>query len=85
MKEGASIGVNSVLLAGIVVGRYAMVGAGSVLTNDTQDFELVYGNPAKHRGYVCKCAKKLSIESSAIIKCSCGLKYEFGDSQLWEV
>lgn len=54
LKEGCSIGANSTILAGVTIGKYAMVGAGSVVTKDVEDFELVYGNPASHKGYVDK-------------------------------
>lgn len=54
VKEGASIGAGSVVLPGITIGNYAMVGAGSVVTKDVPDFALVYGNPAKVHGKVSK-------------------------------
>lgn len=57
VKEGASIGAGTVVLPGITIGRWAMVGAGSVVTKDVLDHALVYGNPAKLEGYVCKCGK----------------------------
>lgn len=47
IKAGASIGANSTILPGIIIGKFAMVGAGSVVTKDVPDFGLVYGNPAK--------------------------------------
>lgn len=52
--EGASIGANSTILPGITIGRYAMIGAGSVVTRDVLDFELVLGNPARVCGKVDK-------------------------------
>jgi len=58
IKKGASIGANSTLLCGLVVGEYSMVGAGSVVTKNIGKQELWYGNPAKHMGYICKCGKK---------------------------
>ena len=58
VKKGASIGANSTLLRSISIGEYAMIGAGSVVTKDIGTQELWYGNPAKHRGYVCKCGQK---------------------------
>jgi acetyltransferase-like isoleucine patch superfamily enzyme len=58
IKEGASIGANSTIVGGIIVGDYAMIGAGSVITKDVPAQELWYGNPAKHKGYVCKCGQK---------------------------
>jgi UDP-2-acetamido-3-amino-2,3-dideoxy-glucuronate N-acetyltransferase len=51
---GASIGANSTIISGIVIGAYAFVGAGSVLTKSILPFTLWYGNPAKHKGYVTK-------------------------------
>lgn len=59
IKEGASLGARVVVLPNITIGRFAMVGAGSVVTKDVPDFGLVYGNPAKLQGYVCKCGRKL--------------------------
>jgi UDP-2-acetamido-3-amino-2,3-dideoxy-glucuronate N-acetyltransferase len=50
--EGASIGANATIVAGITIGRYAMIGAGAVVTKDVKDFELVIGCPAKHAGWV---------------------------------
>ena len=52
VKYGASIGACSVLLPGVVVGKFAMVGAGSVVTKNVPDFGLVIGNPARLIGYV---------------------------------
>ena len=54
VKKGASIGANSTIICGITIGKYAMVGAGSVVTKDVSDYVLVYGNPAKVRGEVSK-------------------------------
>lgn len=52
LKKGCSIGANATLVAGITVGAYAMIGAGSVVTRDVGAFELWYGNPARRRGRV---------------------------------
>lgn len=62
IKEGASIGANSTIIGGITIGRYAMIGAGSVVTNTVGDFELWYGNPAKFKSYICKCGQKCTNE-----------------------
>ncbi len=50
--EGASIGANATLVCGVTVGRYALVGAGSVVTKDVADHEMVAGNPARAIGLV---------------------------------
>ncbi len=52
IKKGAAIGANSTIVCGHTIGEYSMVGAGSVVTRDVPDYALVYGNPAKPRGYV---------------------------------
>jgi len=59
VKEGASIGANSIILPGIIIGKYAMIGAGSVVTKNVPNFSLVYGNPAKSYGKVDKSGKKI--------------------------
>lgn len=52
VRTGASIGANAVLVCGITVGKWAMIGAGSVVTKDVPDYALVAGNPARIIGYV---------------------------------
>ena len=52
--DGASLGANATILAGITIHRHAMIGAGSVLTKSAPPFTLWYGNPAKQKGYVTK-------------------------------
>jgi UDP-2-acetamido-3-amino-2,3-dideoxy-glucuronate N-acetyltransferase len=59
IEHHASIGANATIIGGLTVGAYAMIGAGSVVTHDVSQYELVYGNPAKLQGYVCECGTKL--------------------------
>lgn len=49
---GASIGTNAVILCGIKIGKWAMIGAGAVVTRDVEDYGLVVGNPARLIGHV---------------------------------
>ncbi len=60
VKYGASIGAGAVIVCGITIGEFALVGAGSVVTRDVAPHGLVFGNPARHRGYVCRCVRRLS-------------------------
>lgn len=53
--DGATIGANATILPGVLIGRGAFVGAGSVVTSDIHDFKMAYGNPAKTKGNVCEC------------------------------
>ena len=81
IKEGASIGANATIICGITIGKYAMIGAGSVVTKDVPDYGLVYGNPATIKGFVCICGKKLfsiknMIEGQVIVCKNCKRKYK---------
>jgi len=53
VKKGASISAGSIVLCGHIIGKYAMVGAGSVVTHDVPDNILVFGNPARYKSVVC--------------------------------
>lgn len=59
IKEGASVGANSTILAGVTLGKYCMTGIGSVITKDVPDYALVYGNPARIKGWVDEFGQKL--------------------------
>lgn len=73
VRAGASIGVGAVLLPGITVGRWAVVGGGAVVTHDVPDFALVVGNPARMVGWVCSCGRPLPTD----LRCTaCGWAYE---------
>jgi acetyltransferase-like isoleucine patch superfamily enzyme len=53
VKSGVGLGANSTIRCGVTIGSWALVGAGSVVTKDVPDYGLVYGNPARLRGFVC--------------------------------
>jgi len=75
LMEGCSIGANATILPGITIGKYSMVGAGSVVTKSVPDYALVIGNQAIIKGYVCICGNGL-IFSDGSATCNCGEKYE---------
>ena len=62
IKKGASIGANSTVIAGNTIGRYALVGAGSVIVKPIPDFTVWYGNPAIHKGYITKKGEIISLD-----------------------
>jgi UDP-2-acetamido-3-amino-2,3-dideoxy-glucuronate N-acetyltransferase len=80
VRKGASLGANSTVVCGTTIGQYAFVGAGSVVTRDVPDYGLVYGNPARVRGWMCACGIGLEFtggESEGHGKCSaCGAEYK---------
>lgn len=73
VKKGASIGANVTVICGHTIGKYAMVGSGSVVTKDVPDYALVVGNPAKQIGWVCKCGHKLD---QNFVCHACNSKYD---------
>ncbi len=75
VKKGASIGANATVVCGNTIGRYAFVGAGSVVTKDVPDYALVYGSPARVQGYVCRCGEKLSFAEGKATCSACGTHY----------
>ena len=81
VRKGASIGAGAVIVCGNTLGEYCSVGAGAVVTKDVPDYALVYGNPAKQHGWVCRCGIKLEIEGGGA-RCSCGKAYRLGDKGL---
>lgn len=76
LREGCSIGANSTTLPNLTIGRWAMVGAGAVVTHNVPDYALVAGQPARWRAWVCRCGQKLTPAAGGLLKCSCGLAYE---------
>jgi UDP-2-acetamido-3-amino-2,3-dideoxy-glucuronate N-acetyltransferase len=60
VKYGASVGGGVVVLPGITVGRFAMIGSGAIVTRDVPDHALVYGNPARLKGFSCVCGSQLN-------------------------
>lgn len=76
LKHGCSIGAGAVILPGITIGRWAMVGAGAVVTRDVPDFALVVGNPARFRYWICRCTAKLALQDQPRLwVCTCGRRY----------
>ncbi len=79
IKKGATIGANATIVCGNSIGKYAMVGAGAVVTRDVEDYELVVGNPARKTGYVCECGCRLDNR----LKCmECGEEYRLNGNGL---
>jgi len=81
VKKGASLGANSTVICGITIGKYAFVGAGAMVNRDVPDYGLVYGNPARLKGWMCYCGIKLNLTNSAdtqeVAECpNCGRKYK---------
>ena len=73
LKKGCSIGANATIVCGVTIGRYALIGAGSVVTKDVPDYALITGVPGKQTGWVCECGE---VFKDSKYKCvSCGKEY----------
>jgi UDP-2-acetamido-3-amino-2,3-dideoxy-glucuronate N-acetyltransferase len=59
IRKGASIGAGSIILPDLIIGKYSLIGAGTIVTKNVPDFGLIYGTPAKHKGFVCICGNKI--------------------------
>lgn len=66
IKHGATLGANATVIAGVTVGEFAMVGAGSVVTKNIPPYTLWYGNPAVQKGYVTQKGEILTMELVAV-------------------
>lgn len=82
VRRGASIGANATVVCGATIGRYALVGAGSVVTRDVPDFAVVYGVPAREHGWVCQCGVGLTFDGDAARCGDCGTAYVQRDGRV---
>lgn len=79
IHDGASIGANATIVCGNTIGKWAMIGAGAVVTADVPDHALMLGVPAKQAGWVCECGNILDEDLS----CSkCGRSYRYTENGL---
>ena len=77
VRRGASLGAGTIVVTGVTIGRWALVGAGSVVTRDVPDHGIVVGNPARLIGSVCVCAHRLVEDGPQQMKCpDCGSRYQ---------
>jgi UDP-2-acetamido-3-amino-2,3-dideoxy-glucuronate N-acetyltransferase len=76
VKRGATIGANATIVCGTTIGECGFVGAGAVVTHDVPPYAMVYGNPARVRGYACACGVRLQFGDSGASSCAdCGRAY----------
>ncbi len=80
--RGATIGANATILCGCTIGPYAFIGAGAVVTRDVPGFALVYGNPARQKGWVCRCGVRLRIAARQSTCMECGGMYTLRNDRL---
>ena len=64
VKKGATIGTNATIICGVTIGRFAFIGAGAVVTRNISNYALVFDNPAKLIGWMCRCGERLAADFS---------------------
>jgi UDP-2-acetamido-3-amino-2,3-dideoxy-glucuronate N-acetyltransferase len=69
VKTGASIGANATIVSGVTIGEYALIGAGAVVVKNVSAHSVVYGNPAKVKGWICKCGKVMGDKKATKLEC----------------
>ncbi|MDR2232905.1 MAG: N-acetyltransferase [Tannerella sp.] len=70
VEKGATIGANATIICGCRIGRYAMVGAGAVVTKDIPPYALVVGNPARQTGWISEYGYRLTFDNQNIAVCA---------------
>jgi UDP-2-acetamido-3-amino-2,3-dideoxy-glucuronate N-acetyltransferase len=80
VKKGATIGANATIICGHTIGRYAFIGAGTVVTRNVPDYALMVGNPARQTGWMSAFGHKLQFNQEGIAVCEeSGEKYKLKD------
>jgi UDP-2-acetamido-3-amino-2,3-dideoxy-glucuronate N-acetyltransferase len=76
IRKGATIGANATIVCGIIIGRYAFIGAGAVVTKDVPDYGMVIGNPGKQIGWMSRHGHRLEFDTEGAAFCpESGFKY----------
>ena len=85
VKKGATIGANATIICGNTIGKYALIGAWSVVTQSVPDYALIIGNPGKLSGWICKCGTKLTFNTNRATCEACGEKYRKKNGEVSEI
>ncbi|MEG0826421.1 MAG: N-acetyltransferase, partial [Bacilli bacterium] len=76
IKKGASIGANATIVCGHDIGKYAFIGAGTVVTKNIPDYACYVGNPGRLLNYVCECSEPMVFDENNMFTCpKCNKKY----------
>jgi UDP-2-acetamido-3-amino-2,3-dideoxy-glucuronate N-acetyltransferase len=86
VKKGASIGANSTILCGNEIGKYALIGAGSVVTKKVFDYALIVGNPGRQIGWISEYGHRLSFNDKGLAHCpESNQKYQLKNNRVHEL
>jgi UDP-2-acetamido-3-amino-2,3-dideoxy-glucuronate N-acetyltransferase len=83
VRRGASIGANATIICGHVIGEFAFIGAGSVVTRDVPPYALIMGNPGRHTGWMSEYGHRLNFDREGFALCpESGEKYRLTDGKV---
>lgn len=84
-KRGSTIGANATIVCGITIGRYAFIGAGSVVTKDIPDYALIVGNPGRQMGWMSRHGHLLkNPDDEQVMRCpESGFRYKMENDHLY--
>jgi UDP-2-acetamido-3-amino-2,3-dideoxy-glucuronate N-acetyltransferase len=83
VQKGATIGANATIVCGHTIGKFAFIGAGTVVTKDVKDYSLVIGNPGRHTGWMSEFGHRLHFNAEGIAICpESGEKYIFNENNV---
>jgi UDP-2-acetamido-3-amino-2,3-dideoxy-glucuronate N-acetyltransferase len=85
VKMGATLGANCTIICGVTIGKFAFIGAGSVVNINVPSYALMVGVPAKQIGWMSEYGDKLDLPLSGNLEITCehtGKKYQLKDKQL---
>ena len=85
VKKGATIGANATIICGVCIGKYAFIGAAAVVTRDVPDYGLVYGSPARLKGWTCECGVKLEFRNLKATCNSCKKVYKSQKGKVYRI
>jgi UDP-2-acetamido-3-amino-2,3-dideoxy-glucuronate N-acetyltransferase len=88
VRKGASLGANCTVVCGYTIGRFAFIGAGTVVTRNVPDYALLVGNPGRIAGWMCQCGVKLAtgvVPPAQAVCSACGIRYSSQAGQLSKI
>lgn len=86
VKKGASIGANATIICGNTIGKFALIGAGSVVTKSVLPYALVVGNPSKQIGWVSEYGHRLYFDEKGFATCKeSGEKYQLNNNKVQKI
>lgn len=86
VEKGASIGANATIVCGNIIGRYAFIGAGAVVTKDVKPYALVVGNPARQTGWMSEFGHKLNFDKKGFAVCpESNERYQLRDGNISKI